>query len=363
MYFRKKVDTVNFILALLVMFIHSYNIEQYLDIEGLEKTWAFQIEFFLSHALGDMAVPCFFMISAYLFFRKYKWNKIIEKYKTRVKSVLIPYLCWNFLYYVAFLVLVSIPFFKYFMDTQQVIFTIKELFLAIYIHKYNGVYWFMQQLIFFILISPLLLLLLRRKVGILFLVFIFVIGNLGVKLSLFLWDIRLDMLAYWVLGGYLAFNYAALFENKRNKRNSAVWLLIFSILLGTRYWLNNLILPPGRSILGGVLMLNVLSFWHALDLFNLEQWRLHWWMRITFFIYSMHPLLVDAIKKAMAKLLPHTSRLALCNYFLAVGISLIIVIVIAKIMICFTPQIWRVLNGGRQQNIKNGINEEKMDSV
>ena len=352
MYFRKKVDTVNFILALLVMFIHSYNIEQYLDIEGLEKTWVFQIEFFLSHALGDIAVPCFFLISAYLFFRNYKWNKIIEKYKIRVKSVLIPYLCWNFLYYVAFIVLASIPFFKYFMDTQQVVFTIKELFLAIYIHKYNGVYWFMQQLIFFILISPLLFLLLHRKAGILFFAFIFVIDNLGIRLSIFFWDIRLDMLAYWVLGGYLALNYVALFENKRRKRNSIIWLFVFGISLGMRYWLNNLFSASGGSILEGVLMLNVLSLWHALDLFNLEQWRLPWWTKITFFIYSMHPLLVDAMKKGMAKLLPHTSRVVLCNYFLAVGICLVIVIIIARIMICFTPRIWRLLNGGRQQNIK-----------
>lgn len=52
----------------------------------------------ISHVLAHVAVPLFFFISGYLFFlklRKWDWSLYAAKLKRRVKTLLVPYLIWN----------------------------------------------------------------------------------------------------------------------------------------------------------------------------------------------------------------------------------------------------------------------------
>lgn len=55
----------------------------------------------ISHVIAHIAVPMFFLISGYLFYKGlevWKWNKWIEKIGSRVKSLFIPYIIWICLY-------------------------------------------------------------------------------------------------------------------------------------------------------------------------------------------------------------------------------------------------------------------------
>lgn len=344
MYFRNKITATNFILAILVMFLHSQNVEQY---ETVEQTFVPGFEYFVSRTLGNLAVPCFFLISAYLFFRNYRRDKIVEKYKSRIRSVLIPYLLWNFLYYVAFLVLVTFPVSRYFMDTQQVEFSVQELLQAVFHYKYNGVYWFMQQLIWFVVLSPVVWILMRKKAGLILPALCMVLHCSGIYLPFYGLGIRFDMLVYWCLGCYFALHEADAFENRGSRAKIYVSGAIALILLGIRFWLEFVDVGNGYNnyLLSVLLLGNVLAFWFALDIFRYE--KTYWWMEITFFIYSAHPMLVDAVKKGMAKLLPDAPVLCMVNYFAAVGVSLGLIIFIAGILMKYAPRVWGVLNGGR----------------
>ena len=73
--FREHVSWVMFLLSILVIWAHSYNAELFSGgapvTEGIWLT-VHRIQDFLSAALGLTAVPGFFMLSAYLFFRSFR---------------------------------------------------------------------------------------------------------------------------------------------------------------------------------------------------------------------------------------------------------------------------------------------------
>lgn len=100
------------LLSILVIWAHSYNAELFSGgapvTEGIWLT-VHRIQDFLSAALGLTAVPGFFMLSAYLFFRSFSWEKLPAKWKSRVRSVAVPYLAWNLFYYLGYVLATRIP--------------------------------------------------------------------------------------------------------------------------------------------------------------------------------------------------------------------------------------------------------------
>ena len=95
--FRNKVTWFSFALSLLVIWVHSYNAELFLGYQA-----ATGMVYVLEHRIGDwfgqIAVPGFFMISGYRFYRDFDWGKLRGKWQRRIKSLLVPYIVWNFLY-------------------------------------------------------------------------------------------------------------------------------------------------------------------------------------------------------------------------------------------------------------------------
>lgn len=99
--FRDKVYWLTFLFSLMVVWVHSFNGELFmgnpeaaLKVAGIERI--------LGEKLGQIAVPGFFMVSSYLFFRGFCWKKLLPKWRSRIRSLLLPYLLWNFLYYIGY---------------------------------------------------------------------------------------------------------------------------------------------------------------------------------------------------------------------------------------------------------------------
>lgn len=98
----QTIDLLRFPLALLVLFVHIVPITQN------PNTADFSI--FSWHGVynsigllilnGLAAVPIFFLISGYLFFanfREWSWNGYQKKIKSRIRTLVIPYIIWNLL--------------------------------------------------------------------------------------------------------------------------------------------------------------------------------------------------------------------------------------------------------------------------
>ena len=103
----EAIDIVRFPLAVMVVFIHSfpdsYNIDfTTIDYGSLNTFDAYNIfRRFCSNIFPSLAVPSFFFLSGYLFFKKLeKWNWNVWKLKfcSRIKTLVIPYFLWITIY-------------------------------------------------------------------------------------------------------------------------------------------------------------------------------------------------------------------------------------------------------------------------
>ena len=61
-----------------------------------------RIENFVSVGLGQIAVPGFSCCPPTCF-PEFSWDKLVGKWKSRVFSVLIPYVVWNLIYYLGYM--------------------------------------------------------------------------------------------------------------------------------------------------------------------------------------------------------------------------------------------------------------------
>lgn len=88
------INALRFPLALLVVFIHTYNTAW----RGVDSQVIHSLGNILSLTLPTFAVPLFFAISGYLFFLNQSvcsWKGYGEKLHRRFYTLLIPYVCWN----------------------------------------------------------------------------------------------------------------------------------------------------------------------------------------------------------------------------------------------------------------------------
>lgn len=97
------IDWLRFPLAIAVVFIHSFGSAP-LDLSAIHADPLTGSSLFnwmricFSHVLTHIAVPTFFVISGFLFFRKWQqWNRqlYLKKMKSRFRTLFIPYVCWN----------------------------------------------------------------------------------------------------------------------------------------------------------------------------------------------------------------------------------------------------------------------------
>lgn len=99
----KSFTLLRFPLMIGVVMIHC-DITDQLN-PNLQVQWAGNAMYLFSNVIGRFSVPMFFIISGFLFFRSGIFNKgtYMAKLRSRVKTLLIPYLLWNligFLYFV-----------------------------------------------------------------------------------------------------------------------------------------------------------------------------------------------------------------------------------------------------------------------
>lgn len=101
----QAIDWLRFPLAVAVVFIHSsYAGTSPIDVAAMQADPLSAMSLYnwlricFSHVLTHIAVPAFFVISGFLFFRNWqRWDKqlYLKKMKSRFRTLAVPYLCWN----------------------------------------------------------------------------------------------------------------------------------------------------------------------------------------------------------------------------------------------------------------------------
>lgn len=346
-FFRKKVLTMNGIMCVLVVFLHSYNIERYRNLK-----WSITplLESFISRSLGNLAVPTFFFISAILFFQNYDLSKMWYKYKSRISSIVIPYLLWNTIYLITFMIIVNFPLSRHFMDTKEISINLKVVINSVFFHQYNGVYWYMYQLILFVFFSPIIYLVMRTSYGIIVVPCLLIISYWWPVVPNYSNGIIVNSLIYWVLGAYFALHRRE--QVYHSCINTKKYLMLSVNLIIIRFYLEFIIHRSeiNNYVLNFLLLLNVISLWFALDVLKFQ--KVYEWMSMSFFIYTVHPLIVWSVKNGISLLLPENDVMALINYMVSGIAGVTLSMCIAKIMNCCMPKLFSILCGKRE--IYNG---------
>ena len=329
---------VSFICCLLVVWNHSGNADLFLPGTGPE-TWLYQFEYQWAYALVRLDIPFFMMISGYLFFRNMSWEALPGKWKRRIHSLLIPYLLWNVLYYIAEILGSYAPGLngllgKYYLKPDFLGFIRAAVFF-----ESNPVFWFMFQLILLVILAPVLWFFLKRKwTAVLFALFLGILWWFWPPVPV----LNTDALIYYYAGAFWAVHGKSIAENSWSRRRALAGAGI--VLLGAVIYQIHLrtFLPQPLVF---YLMILPWGIWLLIDERRIPEPKRY--MKETFFIYATHFYVVRLLGKVLSIPFRGSAIAGLLLYLVMPVPVVFICHTAARILGKISPRLLQVLNGGR----------------
>lgn len=241
--FSRKITVFSFILTIFVIWIHavnaglcslqlndiaSFNEAADIDVQLLSSGIAaaaggfgiklcFCIQKILGTGLGQIAVPGFFAMSGYLFFkdsdRIVDLAYFVKKWKKRISSLLIPFLLWNTIYYIIYVIIGKA-------GTDA-----NSLFNGVALNKYNPVFWYLRELLVLTVLTPIIYILLKNKNA-----------ALSVLCLSFISAVFYDLLPYHIVNEdalfyYMTGAFASLHLKHSVETENAKWKKVFILAL------------------------------------------------------------------------------------------------------------------------------------
>ncbi|ABM03015.1 hypothetical protein Ping_1180 [Psychromonas ingrahamii 37] len=353
----ERLDIIRFPLIVGVIFIHAIGSSVKLKNSntGIEQIGFISefIQAFISNGLARIAVPLFFLISGYLFFLAFTWS--LEKYQSKVKSrlrtLVIPFLFWNAICILVFFIAQSIP-------STSVFFSGSNQYIATYnvFDFFNNLlglnkspisyqFWFIRDLIVMVILAPLFLLILNNKN-----ISTFVFACLFTLWFIGFWPIYVPSLAaffFFYAGAYFSNMKFDLFSIDRyGKVISSIYLIILvtdSLTKGEVY--SSYIHKIG--IVFGIMTALYLSK-YALQSTVAKNVLLKL-SHYSFFVFAVHEPILTILKKIIYKLIVPTSDLAVTSIYLSIPIAVILISLAAyKVLSMAIPKTLNIVTGGRK---------------
>lgn len=347
---------MSFLFTMLVIWTHAMNAELFLGEAGRGgAVWT--VESLLGGHLAQTAVPGFFMMSAVLFFRNYRPEDTLRKWERRLHSLVIPYFLWNLLYYLGYVIVSRAPVLRDVAGIEKVPLTLSELCGAVFLYRYNHVFWFVLQLILLVIVSPAVWFLVQRRET------YFAAAAVLCTVIFLRWDptpLNADALLYYMTAARLTVKLSPEKNARtgsrspggrtRNRRWAApdrdrrlvaagvyfcAGLILYGLHLITK---NDLPLVLSRLAAAGAL-------WTALLCVPLPRPRAI--MYETFLIYAIHFGPVRFLNKCAATALPGNAAAALWLFLLMPLLILGIAWCVSRVGERYLPTLFHLFTGGR----------------
>lgn len=334
----KIVDFLRFPLIMVVVLIHcNYPASGLSDVQ-ISAPIFYTIQQFLQYHIYTVAVPLFFFISGYLFYRNGIPNISVlkEKLQKRVHTLLVPYLLWNTVGMILFLLKASpilIKYFPQYSDFTPTISNLLEGYIGLHyspdLLPYDISLWFIRNLLFVLIFTPVIDLLFKiLKEYSIIIPFLF---------TLFWPDFFYNFyssLFYFMLGASIPISGIDL--------SSIIQKYKYYFII---FWIINLILlsSVSRPILCDLLYLSCicLGIFSALYigyLFILRGIAIYPMLaKSTFFIYAFHALYPSVAIRIGTIIIPPTSEIAaflsyLLIFILEAGLSFIVFLLLNRLI-------------------------------
>ena len=155
-----EIANIQVLLSILVVLIHADCVFINLPGEKLQyvygPNYSTFIQMFISEGICRIAVPMFFVLSGFLFYRSFNGTlkQYVQKLKRRFFSLAIPYVFWSGIVFFAFYFAQKLPGMGgYFTTRNASDLSVKVLFENIILSSYNSPLWFCRYLIVFSVLS------------------------------------------------------------------------------------------------------------------------------------------------------------------------------------------------------------------
>ena len=339
--FWKKIIWFQFLFSFFVIWCHSENSALFSVNQAATDAvlgWEPQVVRYL----GRLGVAGFYLCSGYLFYRNFTLGKLPGKWKSRLRTLLLPYLIWNFIYLLLHWAVLRIPRFKELFADQEIQLNVRTILDALINYRYNPVFWYLQYLIILVALCPLLYVLLKnRYVGIIFLVgLLFLQSGAIYQIQSGFWSPVLNWMFIYAAGAY-----AGIHLRKRIEGTPPpILLLVASVALA-------LLCAELYSLYANVVF-SLLYFLTAPICLALFVLRIPLpepgeWMKNTFFVYASHHILVRTVTKLCAKAFPGNVTLAWILFLGAPLYAYMVAWLFQKLCSGRGKALWNLLTGGR----------------
>lgn len=340
--FSNKAFIVSFIMSVLVVYIHANNLSYYGFLDSPNNI-AYIIVNIIGSVFGEIAVPFFFMLSGYWFFRfdifSRSAGEILKgKMKKKVSTVLIPYLLWNCFGMVFYMFVTRIPILSGMMNNGDIIeITIGNVLNGIFLHKYYFVFWYLQDLIVLVIATPIILLILKNKyIAIIEIAIVSVFSYLDITFYI----INSSSVLFFSIGAFLAVYNRDFFETRGEK--GYLWVIVFGCISVIRYFE----IPIITKI---CYFVSPIIMWKAMDFFlkeDLLKQKVSWFKKQSFFIYAVHVIPVTVVGHIFTWFGSGTLW-AVVSYLVAPMITIIGIYILAIGLNRYTPKLYGIITGNR----------------
>ena len=332
------ISLLRFPLALLVIYLHidqiPYNITFDNILQGNVGYAIYNLSKISIVTFASIAVPCFFIISGYLFFYKiesYSFSLYSQKLKQKVRSLLVPYIIFNILAV------------AYIYVTQGI--TLKSI-SEIFWNPANFPLWFLRDLMILTLCSPLIYLFAKycKMYGLILLTAIY-ICNLTPAFASQYANISLY---FFYLGCYWG---TSKFRLQNINSQTVKVLQIISILL---YIVSVIVWGKHYDILKNCFILIcsmtiILSVYAYVSRHNLNQKNILLKLApAAFFIYLFHKIGPTAMSKIPFSFMPDSYITDTAMFWICPIITAIICILIYALLDKFMPGLLTIMTGRKR---------------
>lgn len=324
-----KIRILSFLCTVMVVFRHSRNLVAFWGSEEVNNYTAY-IENTMS-IFTEIAVPIFFIISGYFFFKYDYYNNhdYATMLKKKIRTLVVPFLFWN--------IIGALILSLY--DPLKIGSSIESGIYNLLLSKWNGPLWYMRDLILIMFISPLYL-------------WIFKINNKILYILIFLilffrwWPIDTEILStegqlFFFIGGIIR-KYKTILDHNIPTFMFTLLLILWCIFCFNLFPLPEINIHRLNTIIGIVILWRIVDFLSQ-NIYNF----LYSLSYYSFFIYVMHTYLVKFIKRIISYFYYGNDLIALLAYLMVPLLTIIITISIAKYWKIKSHNTYYIATGGR----------------
>ena len=339
--FWKKKEFISFILSILVLFIHSY-FAQDIVISSFISMLNHKTSYFFSRSITQFAVPMFFMLSGITFFKEYNNKKYFNKIKSRIHTLVIPYLLWN----TVWMIWEILGSYSFSASGEMYPLTLASILKGVLFYGCNTPFWFIFDIIVFSFAAPVIFLIVRNKyIGIASVFLLSIVSLFGIHIpsDLFYYPMSIVFYLSGAIIGYHFFDYAS--------RKSSKPIQIASIALLSAYILAKNIVPQQLHISNYLIetityTIAAFALWSIVDIF-IEQIKPRAIYRRSFAIYAMHLNVAIIILKILSFCMPQNEWLEIPNFIIMVIFTLVIINYVCAFGEKYLPKTYSIFMGNR----------------